>query len=89
MSQDIVITCEQARNAQLYQRAKLQAQERGVCLLIQDAPQRKVPLGWSRDPASGIHLFGVRRDDVCTVAGYQAAKARADILGARLYLVDE
>jgi hypothetical protein len=88
MSQDIVITSQQARNAQLYQRAKLQAQAQGGRLLIQDAPQRKVPLRWSRD-ASGINLFGVRRNDVRTVTDYERIKARAARLGARLYLADE
>jgi hypothetical protein len=86
--QDIIITREQDRNAQLYQRAKLQAQAQGGRLLIQDAPQRKVPLRWSRD-ASGINFFGVRRDDVHTVADYERAKVRAAVLGARLCLVDE
>jgi hypothetical protein len=88
MSQDIVITSQQARNAQPYQRAKLQAQAQGGRLLIQDVPQRKVPLRWSRD-ASGINLFGVRRNDVRTVTDYEVAKAKAAARGARLCLVDE
>jgi hypothetical protein len=88
MAQDIVISREQARNNQLYQRAKQQAVARGVCLRVQDAPQPKVPMGFSRD-ASGINLFGVRRDDVRTLAGYEAAKANAAPRGARLCLVDE
>ena len=85
--QDIIITREQDRNAQLYQRTKLQAKDRGVRLLIRNTPQ-KVPPEWSRD-AHGINLFGVRRNDVRTVTDYERIKARAARLGARLYLADE
>jgi hypothetical protein len=85
--QDIIITREQDRNAQLYQRTKLQATDRGVRLLIRNTPQ-KVPPEWSRD-AHGIDLFGVQRNDVRTIAGYERAKVRAAVLGARLCLVDE
>jgi hypothetical protein len=85
---DIFITPVQARNNQLYQKAKQQAVARGGHLRIQESEQRKIPLGFSRD-ASGIHFYGIRPDDVRTVADYQAAKAKTAALGARLCLADE